>query len=60
MFQLAKNTSSKNQIIFKVLLEKIFKFFLCHWILGFRATLLLVSLLDHWFAEKQDGKKDSI
>ena len=60
MFELAKDAISKNSIISKVFLEKIFKFLLRHWILSFEATFLLVPLLDHCLAEKKNSKKDSI
>ena len=59
-FKLAKNIISKNPIVFKLFLEKVFIFFLCHWILGLEATLLLILLLNHQFAKKQVGKKDFI
>ena len=60
MSKLAKDAVNKKLIISKVYLEKILKFFLCHWIFGFRATFLLVSLLDHYFMKKRGGKKDLI
>ena len=58
--ELAKDAVSENQIISKVLSEKILEFLPRHQILGLGATLLLVPLLDHRPAEKQGGKKDSI
>ena len=58
--ELAEDAISKNLIIFKVCLEKILEFFLCHRIFGLEAMLLLVPLLDHYLIEKQVGKKDLI
>ena len=55
--ELAKDTVSKNSIIFKVLLEKILEFFLRYWIFGLKAMLLLVPLLNYFSAKKRDGKK---
>ena len=60
MSKLAKDAVSKNPIISKVRLEKIFEFLLRHWILGLEAMFLLVLLLDHRSAEKRGGKRDSI
>ena len=59
-FELAKNVVSKNSIIFKIFLKKIFKFFPYHWIFGFRIVFLLILLLNYWFIKKQSGKKDLI
>ena len=59
-FELAKNAISKNQIIFKVYLEIILKFFLHYQIFGLRATLLLVPLLNYCPVKKRDSKKDLI
>ena len=58
--ELAKNTVSKNPIIFKVLLEKILEFLLRHRIFGLKTTFLLVSLLDYYPIEKQSSKWDPI
>ena len=60
IFELAKNAISKSLIIFKVFLEKLLEIFLCHRIVGFDATFLLMPLLNHCLVEKQDGKKNSI
>ena len=60
MLELTKDAISKNPIISKVLLKKIFKFLPRHQIFGLRATLLLVPLLDHCPMEKRDGKQDPI
>ena len=60
MSELAKDAVSKNPIIFRIFLEKIFEFLLRHRIFGLRTTLLLVPLLDHYPAEKRGGKRDPI
>ena len=60
MSELAEDAVSKNRIISKVCLEKILEFFLRYWLLGPKAMLLLVPLLDHRPAEKRGGKRDSI
>ena len=58
--ELLEDAVSKNPIISKVFLEKIFEFLLYHYIFGLKATLLLMPLLNHCSIEKRDGKKDSI
>ena len=58
--ELAEDAVSKNPIIFKVCLEKIFEFLLGHRILGLETMLLLVPLLNYCLVEKQEGKKDLI
>ena len=58
--KLAKDAVSKNPIISKVCLEKILEFPPCYRILGLKAILLLVLLLDYYSAEKQGGKKNLI
>ena len=60
MFKLANIAVSKNLIIFKIFLEKILKFLLCHQNFSLRVTFLLMLLLNHCFIEKQDSKKDFI
>ena len=59
-FELAKNTISKNLIIFNIFLKKILEFFLCHQIFGYKSMLILMPLLNYYFAKKQSGKKDLI
>ena len=60
MFKLVKDTISKNLIAFKVFLEKVLKFPLCYQILGFKATFILMPLLNNCFLEKKNSKKDLI
>ena len=59
-FELAENALSKNPIISMVCSKKILEFLLRYRILGLRAMLLLMPLLDYCLAEKRGGKKDSI
>ena len=58
MYKLAKNAINKNQIIYKVFLKKILKLFLCHSILSFKTMFLIITLLNHCIAKKQDNQKD--
>lgn len=51
---------SKNLIISKILLKKIFKSSLYHQGFGFVATFVLVLLLNRCFIEEQGSKKDII
>ena len=60
MFKLAKNAVSKSPIVFKVFLEKILEFFLCHQIFDVKTTLLLMLLLNYCSVKKQSNKKDCI
>ena len=60
IFELAKNIVSKSLIVFKVFSEKIFLFFLQHWIFGLKAMFLPILLLNYYFAKKQGSKKDLI
>ena len=60
MFKLAKDAITKSSIIFKILLKKVFKFFLCYQIFGFKVMYILMSLLNYCFAKNQDSKKDLI
>lgn len=60
MFELAKDVVSKYSIVFKVLFEEVFKLSLCHWILGFEATFMLMPLLNYYYMEKQYSKKDLV
>ena len=60
LFVLAKEVISKSLIIFKNFLKQILEFFLYHQIFGFKAMLLLMSLLDYCLTGKQNGKKDLV
>ena len=52
MFELAKNVVSKNLIVLKNLLKKVFELFSYYQILAVKATCLLIQLLNHFFLEK--------
>ena len=60
MFELAKNIVSKRLIVSKIFLKKVFELFFCYPIFGFRATFLLMPLLNYCFVEKQGKKRDLI
>lgn len=60
LFKLAVNAISKDLVLFRVFLEKILKLILYYWVFGFRATIMLMLLLYHYFAEKQSGIKDLV
>ena len=60
ILKLVKDAISKNLFIFKVFLKKVFKFFLCHQILGFKTRFFVMLLLNYYFAKKQVGKRDPI
>lgn len=60
MSKLAKDAISKNPIVFKVFLEKIFKLSLYHRISRIETTFMLMSLLNYCFAEKQSSEKNLI
>ena len=59
-FKLAEDAISKNQIIFKVFLEKILEFRLRYWIFSYKATFLLMPLLNYCPMKKRGGKRDLI
>lgn len=56
----AINIISKNLIILKILLMKIFEFSLYYQIFGFIVTFILILLLNYHFIKEQDGKKDIV
>ena len=60
MLKLIYDTISKNPNVFKIVLEKIFEILLYHQIVSPKTTLLLMPLLNHYFAKKQGSKKNSI
>ena len=60
MFELPKIAVGKNLIVFKVFLKKVLELLLYHWIVGFKATLLLMILLNYCSIEKLSGKKNLI
>ena len=59
-FELTKNAINKSLIIFKIFLKKVLEFSLHYQIVGFKATFILMLLLNHHFAKKQGRKKDLI
>lgn len=60
IFKFATDIISKNLIISKILLKKIFEFSLYYHVFSFIATFILVLLLNYCFIKEQDGKKDII
>lgn len=52
MPKLAKDTISKNLIISQVFLEKIFELSLYHWVFGFKATFIVILLLNYHSVRK--------
>lgn len=58
--KLVKNAISKNPIISKVFLEKVLELSLCYYILSFKKIFILIIVLNHYFIDKWDGKKDFI
>ena len=60
MSELAKDAVNESSIISKVFSKEVFEFLLCYQIFGLEIKLLLELLLDHCFAEKQNGKRAPI
>lgn len=58
--ELTENAVSKNSFVSKFFLKEVLKLFSCHQIIDFRAKFILMPLLHHCSAEKQNGKKNSI
>lgn len=58
--KLTTDTISKNPIVFKVFSEKVHKLYPRHFILGLKATFILLPLLDPQSAKKQGSKKDLV
>ena len=58
--KLAEDIVSKNSIISKVFIKKVFEFLLRHRILDFKAKFLLILLLIYGSAKKRDRKKDLV
>ena len=57
MSKLAKNIINKSLIVFKIFLKKVLKLLLYHQILSFKATFILMLLLNYHSIKKQDSKK---
>lgn len=60
IFELAINTINKDLIVIKIVLEKILELYLYYLVFGFGEIFIVILLLDHYFAEKQDSKRDLI
>lgn len=58
--KLAANAISKVLIVSKVFLKKFFELNLYYWVLNFKTMFMLMPLLNHQFAKKEDSKKDMI
>ena len=58
--KLSADTVCKSSAVSEVCPEETIKFRLSDWSLFFRATLMLMPLLDHHSAQKQGGKKDAV
>lgn len=58
--ELARDDIGKAPVILKVFLKEIFKFGLYHWVFGFKATFILMLLLNHYSVEKWGSKKDLV
>lgn len=51
-FKLAANAVSKDLVIFKKFSNKIFRFGLYYWVIGFKVIFILMPLLNYHFLEK--------
>lgn len=60
IFNLIKNTISKDLIVSKVFLKKVLKHLSYYQIFSFEATFLLMLLLNHCFVKKLNSKEDLI
>lgn len=60
IFELTADFISKNLIISKIFLKKIFEFNPRHQFLSLKTIFMLIPLLNYYFAEKQDGQKDMV
>lgn len=60
MSELAINAVCKNLIVSKIFLQKILKLGLYYQVLDFRAIFILILLLNYYYTEKLDSKKDLV
>lgn len=58
--KLAVDTVDKSLVVFKIFSKKIWKFGLYYQVFSFGAIFIFIILLNYWFIEKQDAKKDLV